>query len=348
VLSILLAIVFSVFLLYKKDSKLYYFLFCIYIWILFGWNNSNADLKMYENNYENISLNNLHFIKYEGGYDFLMFCFKKIGLTFLAFRVIISGIIMTLFLRFVNFFSKDKNLFIVCFFYFFFPLQYVIFRNFIAFVIVLIGLEMILNDKKYSKAKFIFFVLLASTIHISSLFYLIFLVAFKKDQLNIKKMISIVIGLLLFVIFIDKYIYLFISAIHNQKAIFYKPSLILFLSYSAIQFVNLFVVKYFLYLDQESKTKEELTKLELIILNINIAMLLLIPIYYEVSGFIRILLNFSVVNTLFIANAAFIKGKEVFPKLLFFMYLLFWFIAFIFFVRQDTIIPLFKNNFLLN
>jgi hypothetical protein len=341
-----LATLITIFSLFFKKSKVLSIVLFIFIWILFGWNNWNADYPMYEKMYsDNLSYSSL--FTYEGGYKFLMFCCKLIHLNFQQFFVFVSGIVLLFLFRFFLIFSYLPAFLIITFFWVFFPLQFVIFRNFIAFVIMLQGLIPVLRNEKYNKQKFIFFVLIASTIHISSLLYLIFLFAFKEEEIKIKNVYFYLFSLLAIIIILHKFVFQIISFANYNKALFYKTSFHLFVFYSLIQIVNLYVVKYFLKYDSFF-SKQDSYRVNTIMLNINVIMLFLIPIYYGMAVFIRILLNMSIVNLVFITNKSFLTERKLFPMSLFFIYMLFWFFCFIFLVKEGTIIPLFNNNLILN
>lgn len=328
---------------FKKSKILFASLFVL-MWVLFGWNYFNADYPMYKNMYS-IPTSELDFFSYEGGYKFLIFCCKSIGLNFHQFYVLVSALLLLLVFRFFYIFSCLPAFLTVCFFWFFFPLQFVLLRNFLAFSIILQGLIPVFRNENYSKIKYVFFVLLASTIHISSLFYLVFLIGFRTSEIKIKTISLWVLGVLLVLFLSHNYIFSFLSLIHEEKTLFYRTSLTLFLAYSFIQILNLFVINYFLKLDNRLG-EEENARANTIVLNINILMLFLIPVYYEMAVFVRILLNFSIVNIVFITNKSFIADNKVFPKILFLAYLFFWFFGFIYFVRETTIVPLFFKNLL--
>ena len=137
---------------YQKSRVLFGMMF-FFMWVLFAFNYSNADYNMYERFYD-VPINKKVFLKTEGGYSFLMFLGEIIGLNFQGFLIVVSAITLFLLFRFFFIFSKFPALALICFFWFFFPLQYVILRNFLSFVIVLQGFIFILKNDKYCKWKF--------------------------------------------------------------------------------------------------------------------------------------------------------------------------------------------------
>ncbi|WP_086459426.1 EpsG family protein [Flavobacterium psychrophilum] len=330
--------------LYFKKSKTLFVLFFLSMWGLFGWNYSNADFHMYKGMYS-VPLSEMIFFKFEGGYNILMYGFKSLGLNFRQFYIAVSGAVLLLVFRFFYQFSNFSALLAVCFFWFLFPLQYVIFRNFIAFSIILQGFLAVLKNEKYYKAKYVFFVLIAATIHISSLLYLLFLLAFKENEIKIKTVLLWVIGLLVVVMVFHDLIFVVCSFYSKCKAMFYATSLRLFLFYSSIQLANLYVVGYFLK-PKNAIANDEDSRLNTIIININIVMLLLIVVYYEMAVFVRILLSMTILNIVFITNKLFLTDGKKRPKVLFLGYLFFWFFCFIFLVREKTLFSLFKHNLL--
>lgn len=343
---IVLALTLTFLSFFFKKSKIISVLIFSLMWILFGWNTKNADTAMYEGMY-NIPLSKINFLKYEGGYDLLMYCGKYLGFNYQLFHIIIAGIVLLLFLRFFLIFSNVTAFSSICFFWFFFPLQFVIFRNFIALAIVLQGLIAVFKNEKHNKLIFVFFVLLASTIHVSSLFYFIFLLAFQKDEIKILRVFIWVSVLLLMTIAIHPYINSILYLFPKNKLEFYNTRFLVFFVYSIIQISNLYVIKYFLKFDSDSYNLATLRE-NTFIINMNIMMLFLIVVYYEFAVFIRILWNLSIVNVVFIANKSFLLDSNNTPKYLFLIYLLFWFFCFIYIVKESTILPLFYNNLLFN
>lgn len=345
-IAFLLSCIFSVTSFFFKRSKLFLIFFFVFMWVLFGWNYSNADLPMYKRLYST-PINDLVFIKFEGGYSFLMYCSKYVGLTFQQFLIVTSGVVLLFILRFFYIFSYLPAILSVCFFWCFFPLEFVILRNFIAFSIVLQGLICVLREEKYYHLKFVFCVLVASTIHVSSLLYLLFLLAFNREELKIKHIVLSVIILLLVTVLSHDLIYELLSLYSIGKVNFYSTSLKLFLFYSAIQVINLFTIKYFFGLKENPGSETTIWR-NTVLVNINIIMLLLIVVYFELAVFVRILFNMSIVNLVFITNKSFLIENSIKPKIIFLLYLLFWFFCFIYFVKEGTIYSLLNNNLILS
>ncbi|WP_409025077.1 EpsG family protein [Flavobacterium sp.] len=345
-LAFLISLIFSVASFFYKKSKVLLVIVFVLMWLLFGFNFWNADYPMYQRLY-NVPIDELVFFKFEGGYCFLMYFFKALDLNFQQFLISISGIILLLVFRFFFVFSHFPALLAVCFFWFFFPFEYVILRNFLAFAIVLQGLHCVLKNERHYKLKFIFFVILASTIHISSIFYLIFLLAFREKELKIKTISLIVVCLLLLVSISHHFIFYILSLYSKEKVLFYATGFPLFFLYSSLLIINLILV-FYIFKSVNCTQIEEGKRNNILILNCNILMLFLIVVFYELGVFVRILFNISIVNAVFIINILFVNNSKIKLKLAYFCYLLILFFIFIFLVKEITLFPLFKNNFLLN
>src|SRR5699024_6560718 len=78
----------------------------------------------------------------------------------------------------------SPNIQFVYFFYMLYPLfmDAVQMRNYLAFSLVAFSIRYLIEDFKYKRTKYIIFVLLASTIHITSLMYLLLLLTTLKNR----------------------------------------------------------------------------------------------------------------------------------------------------------------------
>lgn len=341
-----LSFIFS-FLLQK--SKLIAILIFGLMWVFFGWNYWNGDYDMYEAMYKDL-FEIIDIFKYEGGYDALMLLSNLIGFDFQEFLIIVSAFILLSLLRFLLIFSKFPAIVAFFFMFAFFPLQFVLLRNFLAFSILLLGLIPLLKDSRYKYLKYIFAVLVASTIHISSFFYLLFLPAFFKKKFTTKSIyILVLISLALFVIS-QSFITSLIDLSPKDRNSAYNTGISQFLIYSFIQIINLYFVNHFL--KGKNKTDSIDDKSYIInnkIIYINIIMLFLIVVYFKFGIFIRILINFSFVNMVFIINKfSNTNNKTILNKCLILLYLLFNFFMFVFAVKEFSLIPMFENNLLLD
>lgn len=139
--------------------------------LLMAFNSENADYANYMRRYNLQNYGGL-----EVGFGFLESFFYKHGFNFIQFRAVIY-IIGTLMI----FYSVSKmtdNVLFVMFSYFLLVmcLDAIQIRSYIAAVIVIMGMPMLLNRNKRSDIAYAIICLIAATMHISSVYYFLFLI----------------------------------------------------------------------------------------------------------------------------------------------------------------------------
>jgi hypothetical protein len=316
-----------------------------------GWNYMNPDYPGYKIMYNSFGIiDSVSSSEFEFGYRVLMLAGNVIGLDYQQFFITISGIILFLWFRFINFFSKSPAIFVFFFYFIFIPLDYVMVRNTLAFSIVIQGFISILNYSKFKYIKYILLVLVASTIHISSLFYLLLLCAFRSKKLNVTKIILIVGFTFFLFILMKQYL---IGIVHSQiegRMKVYQTSYRGFLLYSAIQIVNVFVMIYF-YNNRKKQLKLSGGKIakgmDEVIINVNIVLLFLIVLYSNAVIMVRLFRYFAIINVMYIANMLYgtqkIKVKWV-DLYIFIPYIFFFFLVFIVTQFDRIFLSLYKYN----
>lgn len=362
VLSIALSVVLSILSIFFKRSRLVAILFFIFMWLMFGWNYWNGDYDMYETRYDHyISDLFLQNDDYEYGYKTLMILGNSLGLTFQQFFIAVSFVIMSLWVRTTFMLSKTPALFAFCFFLFFFPLDYVLLRNFLAFSIVVQGFISIYKNSKFKYIKYIAAVLIASTIHSSSIFYLLLLPAFLYPKiLNVKKVALVaIIGLFAFII-LDAFFIGIISENSDGRDEVYSSSITTFLIYSLFQIFNTYLIFYFYNTEKAAgftqhgtslSAKDDVRNSSTILLNVNIILLLLIILYYSFNVTIRLSRNIAILNLIYMANILYGRPQvkvKISHGVFLLIYLIWFYQHFIVPVDYYTIIPLFENNLLFN
>ena len=144
-------------------------LLLLLIWLLYGWNSWNGDRDAYEFKYES---NLLLIWGTEVGYGYLNTLGKQLGLAYQDFQIFIATITLLLIWRYINAQGKSPFLLLLIYALCFFPLDYVLMRNSLAFAIVLQALLFLSQGDKKGRMIYGVLILLASTIHQSSLIYL--------------------------------------------------------------------------------------------------------------------------------------------------------------------------------
>ncbi|OPB97078.1 hypothetical protein BAS10_08560 [Elizabethkingia meningoseptica] len=281
---------------------------------------------------------------YEAGYKALMFLFKQIGFDFQNFFKIISFIILMILGIFTLKFSKYPALFIGVFLLAYLPIQYVLLRNFLAFSIVLLGIMYYLNGGNKRKYILLLSIFAATTIHISSLFYFLVYFAFVYPTLKLSKIVFyIILGVIIFSIFNSFILPKLIGNVGGRDTL-YLTNFPQFLLFSVYQIINYIMIKWYF----KNNTSIESNHINLLI-KMNMYLLFLIIIYFNYAIFIRIFLNLSLINVLFMLNTINIKKENGIQRgLVLVVYILFFFMEFIYPVNKDSLIPLYNKNLIFN
>lgn len=163
-------IVISAGLIWKKMS-IVTLLQVILFTVLFAGNTYNADSIAYSQNYNNI-LNGNFDKSFEFGFQFLNFISSKIGFSYNEFLLIISSLGLILILSTIRLYTKNISYTFSLYLLYPFIWDTIQIRNFLAMSIIIFGSRYILTtNKKYFK--YILCVCLASSMHITSMFYIV-------------------------------------------------------------------------------------------------------------------------------------------------------------------------------
>ena len=326
------------------------FLIFLFLWIILGWSAGAYDVEVAISRYENYQ----YYSSFtEIGYNILVYGCNKLGMSYRLFFVLCSFFdILTIF-YFVNRNSKSKLITLTLFIIFPFViyLQYV--KNILAFSFVLLGIDCLLNKRKHYILKYILFILIASSIHLNSLFFLLYL----PMSLMTKKKV-IIFAIILFFILLNSYSKnLFLNIINlflGEK----KVSQIGDVSINTDgQFGRIFamifaILEFFVLYIFFSKRNHSNLKCCYVdfFLKINILSIILIPLtmFYGI-GFARFLDLLSIVNYCFyateISNLTKIKDKKICISIIFcfFLGLIILYYRNIEY-REAVLIPFFEKN----
>ena len=167
----------------RPKSKKIFYVILLFMWFTAAFCTECADRSIYMARYSNyLSFSSTT----EVGFNFLMFVFNKIGLTFDQFLMIAYAFIFGIYGWFIKK-NTDRLAFVAGMYLIFsFCIDTVQLRNSIGFAITLIGVNELYKDKmdKKSYIRFVAFVLLGSLFHFSNIFFLILLLG---TRYNIKK-----------------------------------------------------------------------------------------------------------------------------------------------------------------
>ena len=286
--------------IFMKNNKVLFFSTIFFMWILAGWSYGTADYFIYSDMY-NWSSNASQISNTEIGFSLLMRISNTLGFSFQQFLMIIFAVGLALIGYTIMKYSNTPNMVLAIYFIFTFIINVTQFRQFLATAIFVFSFKYLLIRDRKSDIKYIIGILLASSVHFSSIFMLLLLVP---KKLNIKKVIVItsivtfMLGLLnlvnsggyivyLLEIFNIKLASKIIQILESSKNK-YSWSLIFRWWVKIIEFFVLFYVTQYLASCKESIMKknssmevlkaDNINKNNSLILRCNIMLLILIPL----------------------------------------------------------------------
>lgn len=163
--------------LYKRKSKIYFFILLGYLWILFGWSNGNADWNIYINRYNNF--NEMSSIT-EWLFTELIKLGHKLQMDYRMFLITISGICLILIAKTILELSPEPGLVLALYAIFCFPMDVTQVRFFVAFSIICFGIKYLFEYKRKkmvsSLIKWLISLFLAINIHMSVCVLLVLLI----------------------------------------------------------------------------------------------------------------------------------------------------------------------------
>lgn len=288
----------------KNNFLLYYISLFLMILLVIGYRNTSGfsnDLMNYEIEYNNFLLG--FSSNYEVGYVLLMTMGSYFTNDFYIFKSTVSGILLIFLFNNIRKYSPNPHFIISFFSIYLLILSAEQFRYFIGFTIFSIGLtQLIFSEKKYKKIKFTILTLFASTMHISFLVYLLFLIINLKNK-NIKKELFIGIFGLLFsvIVFLNGNkipgVNSFIREFETEKiSIYFNQSTNFgFLYVVILQAINI-LLSYFLYKFCTKNENDKNKKITSIIFKINILSTLFFPLIMTQITFYRLIRNLLIIN----------------------------------------------------
>lgn len=173
--------------IFMKNNRVLFFSSIFFMWILAGWSYGTADYFIYSDMY-NWSTNASQISNTEIGFSLLMRISYTLGFTFQQFLMIIFAVGLALIGYTIMKNSNTPNMVLAIYFIFTFIINVTQFRQFLATAIFVFSFQYLLSRDRKSDIKYIIGILLASSIHFSSIFLLLLLVP---KKINIKKVIVI-------------------------------------------------------------------------------------------------------------------------------------------------------------
>jgi len=180
----------------QPKNKVVTYLFLLYFWVLMGLNTYTPDYEEYEKCYYSIWL----YPHYELGFQGLCILGNMYGLTFQEFRMIYAALFSLFTYIAIKRLTPYPNYVLALFLLWPFVPGVSGIRQTMANMIVACGIPCLFKDGKKQVVHYILWVLLAASIHQSSLFFLLFIFARRTFGSKEKKVLILLIGagLLLF------------------------------------------------------------------------------------------------------------------------------------------------------
>lgn len=340
----------------KKSTikKWVFFIMFIFMWILFGWNYNNADYSNYKDVYNYIGANG-NYLGIEPGYVFTCKLGNLIGLNYNNFLIVYSLIGLILIANSIKKYTKNYiGVFILYFIYPFF-LDIVQTRNFMAMSIIIYSIRYLIDYKKYNWIKYGCLVLIASSFHITALFYFSFLLIYIKNNKKLMIIAIIFNGILLVT---ESFMPIILSRIVKHKSyniyftqgtqIYTKVAFIIYLA------MNLLLAYYSYKSIKINKRNNYQVNFAEIMMKINIIILIVYPFLCIDVDFVRLYRNILPLNyALFLmikVDGKFIKkGDKILYNLILIIFVLISSYAFIYFQNYKSVVqPIFKYNKIFN
>jgi len=305
----------------KKDSKIITLLVLILIWCFFAGDTASADVENYTNYYNKVIMGNYP-QNIEVGYLFLQKIGIWIGLNYVHFKML--SIVPCILLIHNTIKKYSDNCHYVYFFYMLYAMFFdvVQIRNFMAISIVIFAIRFLIKDGMQNKVKYIICILLATSIHSASIFYLI-LIFIKKDKSNIfTKMVICITFIFCLITFIngnslpfigqiaqsinsDKisgylesksgygFVFPFCLQIFNFTMIFFARKI---MRSSNKEYRNYEINNQKNTINNESENKRNRMSFVDLIFWINFMSFLFLPLYMMSSTFYRMIRNYTILN----------------------------------------------------
>lgn len=346
----------------RTNFIVFYMSLVFVVMLITGYRNTSGfsnDLINYEMEFNNFMLGFTS--NYETGYVFLMNIGSYFTDDFYEFKGLVSVILLILLFNSIKRYAPNPHLVISFFSIYLIILSAEQFRYFIAFTVFFLGLiQLIFSEKKYKKAKFLIFTLLASTMHSSFLIYLLFIIIDLNNR-KIKKEIFIGAIAIVFsiIVFINGNqipgIDSFVKRFESEKFGIYlgQSTNFGFLYIVFLQFINIWL-SYGMYKFYMKKGNYKNKKIINLIFKINILSILFFPLIMTQITFYRLIRNILIINyfgfSMFLSNSQMSRLN----KLIFLICILLSIVMWMYFdlviktPSKALLIPFFKENIYFN
>lgn len=282
-------------------SKAVMIIALLFSWLLMAGNYLNADYENYVFRYERGME-----VFVDIGFSFLCSSFSQMGLNYQEFKAIISLTCLVFIYRTIYKLSIKPALGAVLFLVFPFIIDITQFRNFVSYSIVFVAIPYLFDNNKISLIKYVGLVLFAATIHITSIFYLLFITS----RFKVKYWQIALLAILVYMLkeFFKNY---FSVQLNTDKLEGFSQTSLLGALFGALIVVLNFLLILFVYKNKRQNSNALQTRGVLTSFNTektwlfcNALLILIIPFLFDNANYARIYRNIAVLNMIFINNVS--------------------------------------------
>ncbi|AVT48945.1 EpsG family protein [Shewanella baltica] len=312
------------------DTLFFILLFCL-AWLLYGGNQWNGDRDAYELYYVR---NSIYPWGIEILYGYLNIIFNNLGFSFQIFQVVISFFTLFFTAIYLKKVSRYAAISFLVYFSLMFPLDYVLMRTSLSYAIVLNALLLLFRGRK---GLYVFLIIIATLIHQSAIFFLIFIFA----NNNIKK------NNIPFYLFFSFGLAFVFQALMAKGLV--PTKLIEHFSYYKTNWITIFSCVFYhvlsvLLIRLDFYVKAIKCKYDFFILNLNIISLILIVAYFQSDIFVRSFRLIVFINLIYLIQYMFIWKKTTIFSVFYIAFYSFYLVEYyIYPVADDSFLPLFSR-----
>lgn len=181
------------------------FILFLWSWTIFGFNTYNPDYKGYEVGYYSgfSGTANSTYIgnSVEIGFKLLCSVFNVLGVPYQFFLEIISFICLGIIVKCMKDYTLSPGLAYVAYLLYPFWMNVIQIRNFIVGVILMFAIRYLMSFDKVNVLKYVFLIMLAATIHSTSIVFLALMLVYIRDCKKVMRISTMITGFLLIVRF---------------------------------------------------------------------------------------------------------------------------------------------------
>ena len=340
--------------IYKNNKKIFNLQF-LWIWILTSFNNGGPDYDGYQSMFKSFS-SSLDFNFLTGGklYSSGIYLFNKLGCSLEGYIFFTTTIALLLMYILIKKYSLSISFVNSCMMLFPLTDNIIQKRNFLAMIAVLYGILSLIEKNRNYIIKFLFLVLVSYNFHILGIVYL-FLILIPYFSLKNIKIISCIGTILIMIIipFLDEVANLCFGFASSKVHLYFEDLSMRLPLYKVSFFVFIHLIMFY-FTSFFYKTLKEKNKFSIFTMKLNYLFLLIIPLYYYNSTFLRFYRNIFLLNYIFIGDCLAkekMNSLNRYVEILFIIYILCLFLIMYALFGQlkyeGLIQPLFEYNYIL-